>query len=229
MTDDSRLFRSRQDLEKAGWALCGNCLEKNGQRYLPLYEGKMLHHYNHRWATFRENEQGEPEARETAPEELGDPQFFAMPRYWLAEDAVNRQLENMGCKRGWLAGFRIACRTTDSRTVVGGVFPKCAVGNSVSLWISDAEEAPFLPAILSSLVCDFFRQIENRRREFQFLSCGTDSCIAARNFAPKPPLVQRLPACGMACAAHCGTLLHICGYASLCQGSWPWRRALYLG
>lgn len=160
MTDDSGLFRSRQELENAGWALCGNCLEKNGQRYLPLYEGKMLHHYNHRWATFGENEHGEPEARETAPEESSDPQFFAMPRYWLAEEIVNRQLENVGWKRDWLAGFRIACRTTDSRTVVGCVFPKCAVGNSVSLWASYTEEAPFLPAILSSLVCDFFARLK---------------------------------------------------------------------
>lgn len=160
MTDDSGLFRSRQELENAGWALCGNCLEKNGQRYLPLYEGKMLHHYNHRWATFGENEYGEPEARETAPEESSDPQFFAMPRYWLAEEIVNRQLENVGWKRDWLAGFRIACRTTDSRTVVGCVFPKCAVGNSVSLWASYTEEAPFLPAILSSLVCDFFARLK---------------------------------------------------------------------
>lgn len=186
MTDDSRLFRSRQDLEKAGWALCGNCLEKNGQRYLPLYEGKMLHHYNHRWATFRENEQGEPEARETAPEELGDPQFFAMPRYWLAEDAVNRQLENMGCKRGWLAGFRIACRTTDSRTVVGGVFPKCAVGNSVSLWISDAEEAPFLPAILSSLVCDFFARLKIGGANF-------NSYLAEQIAVLPPEILRRSP------------------------------------
>lgn len=160
MTDDSGLFRSRQELENAGWTLCGNCLEKNGQRYLPLYEGKMLHHYNHRWATFGENEYGEPEARETAPEESSDPQFSAMPRYWLAEEIVNRQLENVGWKRDWLAGFRIACRTTDSRTVVGCVFPKCAVGNSVSLWASYTEEAPFLPAILSSLVCDFFARLK---------------------------------------------------------------------
>lgn len=183
MTEDSRLFRGRPELEKAGWSPCGNCLEKNGQRYLPLYEGKMLHHYNHRWATFREDDQGGARALETGPDELGNPHFFARPRYWLAEEAVNRQLENTGWKRDWLAGFRIACRTTDTRTIVGGVFPKSAVGNSVSLWFSDVGEAPFLPAILSSIVCDFFARLKIGGANF--------NSYLAEQIAVLPPAILR--------------------------------------
>ena len=56
MANDSHLFRTREQLEKAGWELKGNIFyptkdvksENNEQRFLPLYEAKMIHQFNHR-------------------------------------------------------------------------------------------------------------------------------------------------------------------------------------
>ena len=42
MTDDSDLFRTREDLEGDGWRLDGNVFVKEGKRMLPLYEAKMV-------------------------------------------------------------------------------------------------------------------------------------------------------------------------------------------
>ena len=52
MTNDSHLFRTRDELEADGWHLDGNIFTKGRDRMLPLYEAKMIHHYDHRWATY---------------------------------------------------------------------------------------------------------------------------------------------------------------------------------
>ena len=38
MTSDSHLFRTREQLEVEGWRLVGNVFERQGERYLPLYQ-----------------------------------------------------------------------------------------------------------------------------------------------------------------------------------------------
>lgn len=48
MSNDSGLFHTRGELESAGWELRGNVFERGAERLLPLYEAKMLHHYDHR-------------------------------------------------------------------------------------------------------------------------------------------------------------------------------------
>ncbi|GAA0460446.1 hypothetical protein Ade02nite_14730 [Paractinoplanes deccanensis] len=65
MTNDSRLFHRREELEAAGWTLDGTVFHRDGERMLPLYEGKMVRHYDHRWV--------------------------ALPRYWIASSAVRRR------------------------------------------------------------------------------------------------------------------------------------------
>ena len=88
MANDSRLFRSREDLEAEGWLLRGNVFEGERQRMLPLYEAKMLHHYDHRLGTY----DGQTEAQAnmgTLPrltaQQHDDPDFLPMPRYWVPE------------------------------------------------------------------------------------------------------------------------------------------------
>ncbi|MEZ4522485.1 MAG: hypothetical protein R3A46_12705 [Thermomicrobiales bacterium] len=51
MTSDSGLFRTRDDLEAAGYRLHGNIFTLGSDRYLPLYEAKMMWHFEkHRYA-----------------------------------------------------------------------------------------------------------------------------------------------------------------------------------
>ena len=48
MSNDSHLFRTRQQLEAEGFALWGNKMKRGEDIWLPLYEGKMCHYFNHR-------------------------------------------------------------------------------------------------------------------------------------------------------------------------------------
>lgn len=65
MTSDSRLFLTEPEKD-----------------VLPLYEGKMVHHYDHRWATFT-GTGGKADARDATPEEHAKPGWEPSPRYWV--------------------------------------------------------------------------------------------------------------------------------------------------
>ena len=71
----------------------GNILRSPYDRYLPLYEAKMLHQFDHRWATYEERESRrtgdwETEARDVTPQEKSNPAFVVQPRYWVREEVV---------------------------------------------------------------------------------------------------------------------------------------------
>jgi hypothetical protein len=91
MTSASHLFRTRQELEDAGWSLEGNRFVRGEETYLPLYEAKMIHHFDHRWATY------EPDGstRDVTLEEKRDPDFVVMPRYWVHEWEVAKRASNV--------------------------------------------------------------------------------------------------------------------------------------
>ena len=52
MTSNSHLFRTLQQLVEEGWQLEGNTFVRGDRCYLPLYEAKLFHQYDHRFATF---------------------------------------------------------------------------------------------------------------------------------------------------------------------------------
>lgn len=175
MTTASGLFRTGRELSAGGWELDGNAFVKNGKRFLPLYEAKMIHHFNHRFAGCLSGEA--PRFHEYGPDDLENPHHAALPRYWLAEENVKK------ANGGWLMGFRNVCRPTDERTLVGGAFPFAAVGNSLPIWSSGVPEAAYFPAMLSSFACDFFARLKIGGMNFNF--------YLARQLAVLPPDIFR--------------------------------------
>ena len=156
MANDSGLFRTRDQLERDGWTLTGNVFVRGSKRMLPLYEAKMIHHFDHRLGTY----EGQTEAQAnmgTLPrlthEQQDDPRFVVMPRYWVQEfDTLNEQkskpdkpvydhgvtsrLEAKHWEHDWLLGWRDICRSTDERTVICGSPPTSRSGHKLPLWLS---------------------------------------------------------------------------------------------
>ena len=101
MSNDSHLFRTREQLHTDGWKLRGNVFEREGgddetEHWLPLYEAKVFHQYDHRFATFEgvssaEVRQGQ--ARDVSANEKQDPHTGVLPRYWIAEIEVQERLD----------------------------------------------------------------------------------------------------------------------------------------
>jgi hypothetical protein len=106
----------------------GIMASREHRRYVPLYEAKMIHHFDHRWAT-----QDGLESREVTATEKADPNFEPVPRYWVPADEVANRLTARGWNRGWLMGWRNIARATDERTVIVTIVPYLGVGNSMPL------------------------------------------------------------------------------------------------
>jgi hypothetical protein len=124
---------------------------------LPLYEAKMLHQFDHRWATYdgAKDSKSDPAARDVTAEEKSDPAFAALPRYWVEEADVRARLGERW-DRNWLMGWRDIARSTDERTTIASVLPKVGLGNKVPILATSGRcEGWLLPTILDSISQDF--------------------------------------------------------------------------
>ena len=139
--------------------------DTSGQGLLPLYEAKMIHQFDHRWASYEANARGqagkgEVASRDVTIDEKAEPDFTVTPRYWVSQAEVQQRLADKGWKKQWLLGWRDICRATDERTVIASVVPVSGVGNQMPLMFPSGQDDlrlyAGLVANLSSLTLDFF-------------------------------------------------------------------------
>ncbi|MCY3538238.1 MAG: N-6 DNA methylase, partial [bacterium] len=125
MNTDSGLFRTRDQLESDGWEMHGNIFTQADQTYLPLYEAKLFHQYDHRFATFEgvsTHDLVNGNARPLTPEERADPEAVVVPRYWvpvnevIQRTTVTRERERFVHSGSWLATCSPRCHQLHQRT-----------------------------------------------------------------------------------------------------------------
>jgi len=134
MTNDSHLFRTREQLEAEGFALQGNRFVRDEEIYLPLYEGRMIHHFDHRPVSVgitTETQFRSGVSIDTTHEQHADAIFTSMPRYWVERSAVENAIPD--CPRKWFFGFKDITSPTNERTFIGTIIPFSAVGNKIPL------------------------------------------------------------------------------------------------
>lgn len=142
MSNDSSLFRDarrRSELKDP----------------VPLYEAKMIHQFDHRWATYLT---GQEQASDVGEEDKQSATYSPTPFYWVERDEVDQRLEERGWVYDWLLGFRDIARPTDERTLIATLFPKAACGNKLPLMFPvgcSALDALVLLGNLNSLVVDY--------------------------------------------------------------------------
>ena len=149
MANDSHLFCTRQQLEAEGWRLEGNVFTRRGEKYLPLYEAKLIHQYDHRWATYNRSGQ---DTRDLTWEEKSAPDKLVQPRYWVPEAEVAGRLAGKW-SRDWLLGWRDICRNTDERTVIASVVPRVGVGHTCPLFLLDESQVANIECLAVNLSC----------------------------------------------------------------------------
>jgi len=140
MSTDSHLFRTREELERAGYRRVGNrFLPPPGGEglYLPLYEAKMIWHYDHRFGTYAGvASRSDTHLPTPTPEDHADPAFVVQPWYWVPAEEVEARLGDW--KRGWLLGFRRITNATNERTAIFTLLPRTGAGDNVFLLLPDA-------------------------------------------------------------------------------------------
>ena len=151
MSSDSELFQTRDQLSSEGFELIGNRFTNGADVYLPLYEAKLAHQFNHRFATYLEDEN----TRDAELSELQDIAHFSLPRYWVPRSSVNVSLAE---QQNYLIAYRRFGPSTNERSIIAHVLPKVGAGDSeFLLWSSKVSsvEQTCLLANLNTLAFDY--------------------------------------------------------------------------
>ena len=166
MSGDSHLFRTYAQLTEAGAVYKAPNFVLEGETYVPLYEGKMIWHYNHHYGTWPTSVE-RPNSISTPPlTELADPNSSIMPWYWIPLSEVGNRLiktdkdGNVVWKweHRWFMIYRGLTNATNERSFICTPIPDaCGVGNSSTVVFADCGAMPVtvFTATLSSLVFDY--------------------------------------------------------------------------
>ncbi|MFS8829928.1 hypothetical protein NW819_04945, partial [Synechococcus sp. R8-2] len=132
-----------------------------GEGYLPLYEAKMIWHYDHRYGTY-EGVRDRSSTQLPTPDEHqhADPHFVVQPWYWVPAEEVEARLGDW--RRGWLLGWRDVARSTDERTVVASIVPCAGYGDKFLLMLSELD-AIRICALMSLMACLPFDYVSRQK------------------------------------------------------------------
>jgi hypothetical protein len=190
MTSDSHLFRTAAQLAEEGftrqdsdWVREGGVRPRQAamasqsgpdanhldltagvtrapERYLPLYEAKMVSFYDHRAATYsdRGNERGFRVLPSTSIDQHADASFEIEPFYWVPELEVRRLLSDRNWQRGWLLGWKDITTSISERTLIASPIPVSGCGDTFLLAFPSVRQVlsgAILSANWSNLVQDY--------------------------------------------------------------------------
>ena len=165
MSGDSYFFRTYHQLMKEGAKYMDGNFILDTETYVPLYEGKMIWHYNHlygEWPTEGDRPNAIPSP---ALEDWQNSDYHLVPWYWVPLSEVENKLVKTDkdgnilweWKHKYFLGFRDITNATNERTIVPSLIPTPkGVGNSTTLLYVDGAVANTLVlATLSSLPLDY--------------------------------------------------------------------------
>ncbi len=122
--NDSGLFRSAIDLADGDAKLAGNYYRKGKRVWAPLCEAKMLQAYDHRAASvFVEpgNWARTGQKIQTTPVQHANPEFFAMPRWWVETSDIRARLGDSPPPS--LLVYKDVTSPTNERTMIAAFAP----------------------------------------------------------------------------------------------------------
>lgn len=186
MANDSGLFHTADDLADAkfnGWSY-----KRDGKEYVPLYEAKLLSHFDHRFSTYKDATQAQLNVRalpRLSDEQHDDPRLEPLARYWVDRCQLATKLENRW-EHDWLLGWRDVTKAEQMRTFIPSVLPATAVGHVFPVaYPRDTVSALQLHAVWSSLILDYvarqkFSGLHMTYSILKQLACPPPSVFAER-------------------------------------------------
>lgn len=124
-----------------------------GNNLLPLYEAKMFHQFDHRWATYTDD----GNIHDLTDEERSYSNSKPQPRYWVDKQEVKNKLGNKWNKH-WLLAFRDVTNVTNERTAIFSLLPKVAVNHKAPILLVEQKNQALTSCLFSnfnSLIFDF--------------------------------------------------------------------------
>jgi hypothetical protein len=172
MTNDSGLFRTRQELEEkdGAYPIAGNRYRNASGDFVPLYVGRMIHQFDHRAASVQVNDanlHNPALSDDVSAVQKADPSFTPTPQYWAPLQKVE-----FPAGLGWAIAFRDIARATDVRTMIAAAIPCVALGNTAPAIMprSEIEYRRFGPLMLGNLNALIFDYITRQKAQSTHLN-----------------------------------------------------------
>ena len=127
-----------------------NIFAKDGQRALPLYEAKMIHHFDHRWASYDSD-------GISGPARFSQGGYPVAWRFRVTGCWQTQWMNVLPETIQWLLGFRRHRKSTDVRTMISAMIPR--VGSwrpsARNAYCNTSSRTILLDVSLSSFVLDY--------------------------------------------------------------------------
>ncbi|MCK6211558.1 N-6 DNA methylase [Georgenia sp. EYE_87] len=190
MANDSEIFSTADQLAAEDAQFDGWAWNDGERRWLPLYEAKLLFHYDHRYSTYADATQAHLN-KGTLPkislEAHDSPAVETLTRYWLPDEAVTIAVGDHW-DREWFLGWRDITNASNERTFVPSVLPRSAVGHVFPIaFPANPDGAPLLQATWSSLVCDYVARQKLSGTHMTYGIMEQLACPAPKTFASAAP------------------------------------------
>lgn len=160
MTSDAAELRDREGLEADGFQLRGSWFVRGSEEFAPVYEGKFIHQYDHRFATF----DGIPADKRfgikaatinPTDEQKNDRNLEIIPRYWVSRRFFEENTTSRGISPDWNLAFRDTTNVISNfRTAVGCVVGPTAFNYKCPNVIIDSGDA-----VASALFLSMFNSV----------------------------------------------------------------------
>jgi hypothetical protein len=160
MTNDSHLFKTKEELDKEGfYPVAWHKMKRGKEECVPLYEGKMVQAYDHRAASVVVNPANlmrPAQPAPTTPEKYKNPKWFPAPQFWVSREKLPDAFPLK-----WFMGFKDVTAPTNMRSMIAAILPLAGLGNTLPALLPDdgkkefRKVAPLIIANLNSFVFDF--------------------------------------------------------------------------
>jgi hypothetical protein len=190
MTNDSHLFHTREQLEADGWRLKGNIFHKNREVCQPLYEGKMIWLFDHRFGTY--DGQTQAQANQGKLPELTqgqhiDPYQMPLPQYWVYEKHFPKIMSD---GRNAFLAFRDITSAAVLRTAIFSLIPVVPCGNNLPIALIESKyrrELAFFLASLSSFAFDYVARQKVGGTHINFFIANQLPVLSPQQYQPPCP------------------------------------------
>lgn len=159
MAGDSEAFVSEAQLISKGATRTRNRFVLGEELFYPLYEAKMIWHFEHRWAAFFGCEMfdGRPSRKYVGwyGVRYEQPDDLAFGRYWVSATAIRHRI---GPDIRYFAAFRDITNRDLERTMVFTILPTVAVGHQAPMVFLPGKAATELACFVAernSIAADF--------------------------------------------------------------------------
>ena len=156
MTNDSALFRTREQLEEreGAWPVGGNRFASARGEWVPLYEGKMVQPFDHRAASITVNPANVHRPAQPEPaslEQHRNPDWLPDPQFWVLKS------ETTYPEASCLLAFKNVTAPTNMRSMIAALIPAVGAGNSLPLVSTGgrSRDAALLLANFNATILDF--------------------------------------------------------------------------